>query len=74
MTRWNLSLVGVDYLRMRREQLGRDPSEHEVRAVHGFIEYCLALETLREHEPPCPGTHEAADLMDAARLMDKERE
>ena len=72
MTRWNLSLAGVDYLAMRRQQLGRDPSDYEIRAVHGFIEYCIALETLQEHEPPCSGTHEAADLMDAARLMDQE--
>ena len=48
MNRWNLSLLVADYLAMRRHQLGREPGEEEVRAVHGFVSYVLNMEATQE--------------------------
>ena len=65
MARWNISLLAEDYRRMRRHQLGREPSEEEIRAINGFVEYVIAVEVVKARE--CCGTHEAAELLEAAR-------
>ena len=48
MNRWNLSLLVADYLALRQHQLGREPGAEEIRAVHGFVSYCINMEALQE--------------------------
>jgi len=60
MNRWTLALLATDYRRMRRQQLGREPSEEEIRAINGFVEYVIAVEQV---------THTPSPLMQTAELV-----
>ena len=44
MTRWDLALLAVDYLRLRQQQLRREPSPWEVRGIRGFVDYLVMLQ------------------------------
>ena len=58
MNRWNIPFLCADYLRIRHQQLGRDPQEQEIRGINGFAEYLINLmaleESLPHHDPRGP--------------------